>query len=91
MDILFVTEAWLKPHGDEAKLHDLTPAGYIANSFPPESRGVGIAVVYNKCLSKRIYITYVLFSPPVIQSDATVDNADFWKHLLFLLMHTSTK
>ena len=54
MDILFITENWLKPHGDE--LHDLTHAGYIAKSFPRQSRGGGIAVAY-KCLSKRISIT----------------------------------
>ena len=59
--ILFITEAWLKPYGDEGRLHNLTPAGYIAKSFPRESRGVGIAVVYNKCLSKRISIT-IMFS-----------------------------
>ena len=57
MDILFITETWLKPHDDEGRLHDLTPAGYIAKSFPRESRDGGIAVVYNKCLSKRISIT----------------------------------
>ena len=55
MDILFITETWLKPHGDEGRLHDLTPAGCIAKSFSLESRGGGIAVVY-KCLSKRISI-----------------------------------
>ena len=53
----FITEAWLKPHGDESRLHYLTPAGYIAKSFPQESRGGGIAVVYNKCQSKRISVT----------------------------------
>ena len=52
MGILFIAETWLKPHGDEGRLHDLTPAGYIAKSIPRESRGGGIAVVYNKCLSK---------------------------------------
>ena len=57
MDILFITETRIKPHGDEGRLHDLTPAGYIATSFPQESRGGGIAVVHNKCLSKRISIT----------------------------------
>ena len=57
MDILFITETWLKPHDDEGRLHDLTPAGHIAKSFPWESRGGGIAVVYNKCLSKRTSIT----------------------------------
>ena len=57
MDILSITETWLKPHGDEGKLHDLSPAGYIAKSFPRESQGADIAVVYNKCLYKRISIT----------------------------------
>ena len=57
MDILFITEARMEPHGDEGRLHDLTPAGYISKSFPRESRHSGIAVVYNKCLSKRISIT----------------------------------
>ena len=52
-----MTETWRKPHGDEGRLHDLTPAGYMAKSFPRESRGGGIVVVYNKCLSKRISIT----------------------------------
>ena len=56
MDILFITETWLKPHGDEGRFCDLTPAGYIARSFPRESRGGGISVVYNMCLSKRISI-----------------------------------
>ena len=30
MDILFITEIWPKPHGDEGRLHDLTPTGYTA-------------------------------------------------------------
>ena len=57
MDILIITVTWLKPHGDEGRLHDLTPAGYIAKSFPQESRGGDITVAYIKCLSKRISIT----------------------------------
>ena len=46
MDILFITETWLKPHGDEGRLHDLTPAGYIAKSLPRESWDCFIAVAY---------------------------------------------
>ena len=60
MDILFIAETWQKPHGDEGGLHDLNRAGYFAKSFPQESRGGGIAVVYNKCLSKQISITATL-------------------------------
>ena len=57
MDILSITEIWLRPHGDEGRLHDLTPAGDIAKSCPQESRGGGITVACSKCLSKRISIT----------------------------------
>ena len=38
MDILYITETWLKPHGDEGRLHDLTPVGCIDMSFPRVSR-----------------------------------------------------
>ena len=41
MNILFITETRLKPHGDEGRLHGLTPAGYIAKSCPRESQGGG--------------------------------------------------
>ena len=54
--ITIITETWLRPHGDEGRLHDLTPAGYVAKSFPRESRGGGIAVVYNKCLFKPVVL-----------------------------------
>ena len=57
MDILFIVDTWLKPHDDEGRYHNLTRACYIAKSFPRESQGGGIAVVYIKCLSKRISIT----------------------------------
>ena len=57
IDILFITETWLRPYGDEGRLHDLSPACYIAKSFSRESRGGGHAVVHNKCLSKRISMT----------------------------------
>ena len=60
MDILFMAENWLKPHGDEGRLNDLTPAGYIAKSFPHESLGGGIDVVCNKSLCWRISITATL-------------------------------
>ena len=51
VDILFIADTWLNPHGDKGRLHDLV--GYIAKSFSRESRGGGIAVVYNKCQSKK--------------------------------------
>ena len=57
MDILFISETLQWPLDDEGRFRDLSPACYIAKSFPRESRDGGIAVVYNKCLSKRISIT----------------------------------
>ena len=74
MNILFITDTWLKPHGDEGRLHDLTPAGYIAMSFPRESRGGGIAMVYNKCLSKRLCITATSFQ--VIRLSLTLSSGN---------------
>ena len=82
MDILFITKTRLKPHGDEGRLHDLTPAGYVAKSLQRESRGCGIQV----SIKTDINNCYVLFSPPVIRSDTTVNNADFLKHQIFLFI-----
>ena len=48
VDILFITESWLRESGDEAKLCDLSPAGYSIRSFPRLSRGGGIAVLAKK-------------------------------------------
>ena len=45
IDILFITETWLKPSDDEIKCTDLTPLGYTINSFARNSRGGGIAVL----------------------------------------------
>ena len=80
MDILFMAETWLKPHRDEGRRHDLNPAGHIAKSFSLESRGGVIAVVYNKCLSKRISITatfsFHLQSFEVIRLSITLTSGD---------------
>ena len=48
VDILFITESWLRESGDEAKLCDLSPAGCSVRSFPRLSRGGGIAVLAKK-------------------------------------------
>ena len=59
MDFLFITETWLKPHSDEGRLHGLNPAGYIAKSFPLETRGGGIAVVYVSLLETTTFSVYI--------------------------------
>ena len=33
-DLLFVTETWLRAHGDEAKTVELAPSGFDVKSFP---------------------------------------------------------
>ena len=33
--IMFLTETWMRSHGDEAKYADLTPPGYSLRSYPP--------------------------------------------------------
>ena len=45
IDIMFLTETWMRSHGDEAKYADLTPPGYSLRSFPRATRGGGLAVI----------------------------------------------
>ena len=39
IDIMLLTEIWLHPAGDEAKITDLAPPGYSALSFPRSAGG----------------------------------------------------
>ena len=57
VDILFLTESWLRQQGDEAKCSDLAPVGYSLCCFPRPSRGGGIAVVYSDTLAKCLIST----------------------------------
>ena len=41
IDLMFLTETWLRSHGDEAKIVDLASSGYAVKSFPRPSRGGG--------------------------------------------------
>ena len=45
VDIMFLTETWMRSHGDEAKYADFTPPGYSLRSFPRATRGGGLAVI----------------------------------------------
>ena len=40
-DIMLLTEGWLRPAGDEAKIADLAPPGYSVLSFPRSAGGSG--------------------------------------------------
>ena len=48
IDILFITETWLKQHGDENKLKHLTPSGYKIKSVPRGSLGGGILAIFRE-------------------------------------------
>ena len=39
IDIMLLTETWLRPAGDEAKIADLAPPGYSVLSFPAQQGG----------------------------------------------------
>ena len=41
LDILCLTETWLKPEGDEYTISTMTPTGYVCRSFPRDARGYG--------------------------------------------------
>ena len=41
IDIMLLTETWLRPAGDEAKMADLAPPGYSVLSFPRSLGGSG--------------------------------------------------
>ena len=41
VDIMLLTETWLLPAGDEAKMADLAPPGYSVLSFPCSAGGSG--------------------------------------------------
>ena len=55
VDILFITETWLKESGDEVTINDLKPPNYELKSLPrKDRRGGGIAVIYKESLNPKI-------------------------------------
>ena len=57
IQVMFLTETWLRARGDDARCSDLTPAGYSVRSFPRPSRGGGLAVIFHDRYSSRISFT----------------------------------
>ena len=41
IDILLLTETWLKEHGDEAQKAEMAPTGYVRKTFPRKNRRGG--------------------------------------------------
>ena len=55
LDVMFITETWLRETACDTQLQQLAPAGYDARSFPRSAQdGGGIAVVFRKSLSAHI-------------------------------------
>ena len=59
VDLVFFTESWQKPEGDEVRLHTVSPPNFVPVSFPRLSgrRGGGICVLSRNsmtCNSSRI-------------------------------------
>ena len=62
IDIMLLTETWLRPVGDEAKIADLAPPGYSVLSFPRSAggsgaKGGGIAFVIRDSLKPHVATT----------------------------------
>ena len=57
IQLMFLTETWLRARGDDARCSDLTPAGYSIRSFPRPSRGGGLAVIFHDRYSSHISFT----------------------------------
>ena len=53
IDMLFITETWLNPRGDEAKIADLAPSGYSARSSPAAPVVVG-SLSFSETHSRQI-------------------------------------
>ncbi|KAL8580767.1 hypothetical protein ACOMHN_018439 [Nucella lapillus] len=65
VDVMVLTETWLKEFGDESKIADLTPPGYKLFSFPRQltasiKGGGGIAVIMKDCLASHTSINTTL-------------------------------
>ena len=55
LDLLFITETWLRETGCDRQLQHVTPPGYDARSFPRTTgTGGGIAVIFRKSFTSSI-------------------------------------
>jgi len=61
IDILAITETWLKPNSLPATINSITPEGYTCMHVPrAEGQGGGVAFIYRSCLEFR-QITFQAF------------------------------
>lgn len=77
-DLVFITETWFRPNGDEVKICELTPPGYCLHSNPRGSRGGGIAILYRESLQGCItfsgsdYVSFELSKMQMLYKDFRV-------------------
>lgn len=60
-DLVFITETWFMPEGDEVRMSEITPPGYLLHSCPRKSRGGGIAIVFKESLKDSITFSNTVF------------------------------
>jgi len=77
IDILVITETWLKTSGDESIIATLTPSGYRFHQFARQSRGGGVAIIFRDYLN----IKMVPSQSPLPAS---------YEHIEFLVKHAKT-
>ena len=62
-DLVFLTETWLKPLGDETDIVALTPPGYSMKSVPRiNGTGGGLAVIFKNALGPCVTVSCNDFS-----------------------------
>ncbi|KAL8614487.1 hypothetical protein ACOMHN_063062 [Nucella lapillus] len=49
-NLVFITETWFMAAGDEVKMCEITPPGFVLHSCPRALRGGGVAVLYKESL-----------------------------------------
>ena len=55
MDLLFLTETWFKPVGDEVRVSQMTPPNHCTDSFPRTTgQGGGISITFKNVLQPAI-------------------------------------
>ena len=58
VDLVFLSETWLRPVGDEADCAALTPPGFCLKSLPRQSgTGGGLAVLHRTSLTRHIAVS----------------------------------
>ena len=77
MDILVLTETWLKMSGDETIIATLTPSGFGFHQLARQSRGGGVAIIFRDYLNIKI-----------VPSQSPVPIA--YEHIEFVVKHAKT-